>query len=352
MARVLVAALLAAVVCAGGACAEDAVPAVPAPGAATGGPSPVAPPPAATSASTDLGAFRLAADAVVDADTLRLESPRESVRVHGIDAEEVFHDERERREAEADFAAYAARKRGSGSFPVKFPTPAGEAAKAWAARFLEGVKVVRLESDEPGRDRDGYGRRLAHVFVPRGAGEVLFAEEVVRAGWSPYFVKYGRSLRYDARLTAAQEEARARRRGIWGDAVHHYPDYAERLAWWDSRAKQVDAWDRETREQPGRLDRIRLGVPAETARLASLVGKSVTLFASVDREDLEGDAPRVLLIDRPRKPFAVVVPDRAVWDALDHRGLLSRFVRVTGVLEERRGRHFVTLRSASDLSTR
>src|SRR5687768_14857975 len=185
--------------------------------AGDGVPAPIPPPPPAASlrlrSPNDLGAFRLTANAVVDGDTLRLEHPRENVRVHGLDAEEVFYDEAERAAAAADFAAYAAGKRGAFSSPVKFPTPAGEAAKAVAEAFLRGVKTVRLESDEVGRERDGFGRRLAHVLVEREGEGVLFAEELIRAGWSPYFVKYGRSLRYDARFVAAQAQARERKLG-------------------------------------------------------------------------------------------------------------------------------------------
>src|SRR5262249_50278837 len=158
----------------------------------------------------------------------RLEKPRENVRVQSVDAEEVFHEPAEREAATRDFAAYARSRRGLSKHPVKFGTPAGEAAKAWMVEVISGLRTVRLECEEQGRDRDGFGRRLVHVFVSRGGKEWNVGEELVRAGWSPYFTKYGRSERYDARFRAAQAEAKAQKRGIWGDAVAHYTDYDER----------------------------------------------------------------------------------------------------------------------------
>src|SRR5207248_4191012 len=128
----------------------------------------------------------------------------------------------------------------------------------------------------------GFGRRLAHVFVTKDGKAVLYAEALVRAGLSPYSVKYGRSRRFDAVLRAAQAEARGAKRGVWGDAVKHYPDYDERLAWWEERAKQVEAWDREFRGDVPAADHVRLGVPGETGRLLGRMGKRVTLFGSVE----------------------------------------------------------------------
>lgn len=350
-----------AVVAAGPARAADAPPAGPAaPTAGSPAPAPAAPA-APPRSALDLGVYRLASPAVVDADTIKVlvdpgasggEPRKESVRVCAVDAEEVFHDANDRRLAAEDFAAYAVGRRGASKTPVKFGTPAGEEAKAFATRFFAGVERVRLELEEPGRDRDGYGRLLAHVFVEKDGQERLFAEELVRAGWAPYFVKYGRSVRFDARFVAAQAEARAAHRGIWGASVAHYPDYEERLAWWEGRARQVDAWLADTKDPAVRADHVRLGDPADTARLQGMRGRRVVLFGSLDRVEEESSPARLLLVDAPRRPFAVLVPDAKVLAALDRDALASRFLRVTGTVTEARGRLVVTLEKAEDLSTR
>ncbi len=340
----------------GRARAGEPPPAPPAPLAAARAAAP------AVAADLLFGEFPLAERPVVDGDTIRLArpwtTPAASVRVHALDTEEVFHGDAQALAASrADFAEYAKARRGALRFPVKYPTQAGEEAKRFAERFFAGVAKVRLERDEAGRDLDGFGRVLAHVFATKDGKDVLYAEEAIRAGMSPYFVKYGRSRRFDARLAAAQAEARAGKRGIWGEGLPHYPDYDERLAWWEARAAQVDAWDRETLALAGKPEaetRVRLGVPAETARLdAALLGKRVTLFGSLRSEE-EDRTPRILqFVDAPpRSPFPVVVFDEVVWKALDHLAIASRFVRVSGRLSEYRGRPQIVLESAADLSTR
>ncbi|MFO0933513.1 MAG: thermonuclease family protein [Planctomycetota bacterium] len=355
--------LAAAAVAAGLAWGRGAVGDGPAPATP---PAPVAPPPAApppgpqpspptapdAASPLVLGTFRLAPTPVVDADTLKLDEPRESVRVLGVDAEEVFHKPEDREAAARDFAAYAKAMRGDAARPRKYGTPAGEAAKAFAQAWFAGVTEVRLELDEPGRDRDGFGRRLAHVFATKDGREQLFAEVLLRAGWAPYFVKYGRSPRFDARFKAAQAAARAEKLGIWSDGVAHYPDYDERLTWWEGRAAQVDAWAADVTGPTPPPNPIRLGVPAETARLATLLGQRVTLFASLDRLVTDREPRRMLFVDAPNRPFAVVVLDPKVWSALDLPAVEARFARVSGTVSEYRGRLQVVLEKAEDLSTR
>ncbi len=336
-------------------------PSVPAPPLPAPPPPPAVPAPGSTSAASVppgllLGKFTLPPDPVTDGDTIRLPAgaPAKSVRVACVDAEEVWHkgEEADRAAAEQDFDAYAKAKRGDAATPRKFGTPAGEAAKAFAEELFRGVTAVRLERDEPGRDFDGYGRVLAHVFLAKDGRDVLMGEALVRAGWSPYFVKYGRSRRFDARFEAAQAEARAARRGIWGDAVKHYPDYADRLVWWESRAKQVDAWREDVAKAKDSSTMIELGVPGETARLEGLLGRTVTVFGSLDHEITDRPPKRILLVDRPDAPFPVVVFDPKVWAAIDHPSVQAAFVRVTGVLTEFRGRPQIKIEDPSAISTR
>jgi endonuclease YncB( thermonuclease family) len=282
-----------------------------------------------------VGTYEAGPDTVIDGDTLRLPGGL-SVRVLGVDAEEVFHDEVSRRAAVADFPAYARAQRGDSPTPVKFATPEGEAAKAFVRAQVRGAPRFRLERDEAaGRDVDAFGRLLAHVFLLGPEAEVLLAEALVRAGHSPYFVKYGRCRRFDEALRAAEEEARAAPRGIWAEGGEaHYPDYPERVRWWARRAGQVDAW----RGAPAAPDRVTLGVPSESDRLASLAGKPVTVFGVVERMKTDG-TPRVLwLSDVKGRDLPVVFFARSPWAALDLGAVSSLFVSVRGTVTLYEGR--------------
>lgn len=85
----------------------------------------------------------------------------------------------------------------------------GEATRALAAMVED--KQVRLEPEKPGRlQRDKYGRWLAYVIVDGKNANV----EMVRLGWTPYVTTY-RSDRYEKELRAAEDEARAAKRGMW-----------------------------------------------------------------------------------------------------------------------------------------
>jgi len=342
-----------------------AAPVAPAPPLVPSSPAPPAPAPPSSATAPDpapardpllLGEFALGERAVIDGDTLRLPAGAlaRSVRVACVDAEEIWHEgeEADRAAALTDFDAYARAKRGASRTPVKFGTPAGEAAAAFARAFFSGLATMRLERDAPGRDFDGHGRLLAHVIVRREGKDVLFAEALVRAGLSPYFVKYGRSRRFDAALVAAQREARAAGRGIWGKDPRHYADYDERLAWWETRAKQVDAWrvDREKPENAATF--VELGVAADSARLSTLLGRTVTVFGSLDHVDAEGEPRRILLVDQPHRPFPLVVFDGRVWSGIDLAPIEASFVRVTGTLSEYRGRVQMKIEHPEAISTR
>lgn len=338
--------------------AGGVAPPPPAPASPGSPPSPASPPaprtpasaaPAAPADPLVVGAFDVTVASVVDGDTVRV--PGEgSVRVLGLDCEEVFHAERDRAAAAADFAAYARAKRGAGPLPVKFPTPAGEAARDFVRAAFAGVSRVRLERDEVGgHERDAFGRRLAHVLLLTAQGERNLALEVLRAGHSPYFVKYGRSRRFDAAFAAAQREAREARRGLWGaDGPAHYPDYEQRLAWWEERAQQVDAW----RAAPLSEERIELGTAGAAERLAARVGQEAVVFGALAREG-DGGPPYLLwLSDRRGADVPAVVFDAALWKALDHAALARRFVTLRGPVSRYRDRPQIEVTKVEQLSTR
>jgi micrococcal nuclease len=295
-----------------------------------------------------IGEFDLAPSPVVDADTLRV-AGRSNVRVLGLDAEEVLKSEADRRSARLDFDAYARARRGDSPLPVKFGTPAGDAARDFVRSLLAEVRRVRLERDAPGdREVDAYGRELAHVVLLGPGGDRLLAEAVIEAGHSPYFVKYGRSLRHDRRLRAAEARAREAGRGIWGaGGPAHYPDYPERRAWWEARAGQVDRW----RAEGPSAHRITLGIPTDSLRLAASVGRDVAVFGTLSRTKTEGWPKILWLADQPRRDFAVVVFDGDVWSAIDLAACERMFIRVEGRVTLYQGRPQIVLESAGQLRT-
>ena len=56
----------------------------------------------------------------------------------------------------------------------------------------------------PGEIRDRYDRYLAYVFAEIDGKWVNYNVECVRAGMSPYFMKYGYSQRFHADFVAEQ----------------------------------------------------------------------------------------------------------------------------------------------------
>jgi len=257
------------------------IPAVFAPGARA------EPPRTTDDADLRIGTYVVAKNGVVDGDTLRVEGRKRSLRLLSIDTEEMPRPGSMkpalRKLMRSDFAAYRARMEKGRPLPAKYPTPLGEAATAWARERLPPGTKVRLERDRPGQGADVYGRTLCHVWVLPDDGEPwLYNVEAVRAGLTPYTVKYGRSARFDAAFRTAQAEARAARRGIWDPERDHYPDYEERLAWWERRAKGLEALARLREKDPALVE---LGGRRAIRTLSDRVGKSVRAAGLVSEHD-------------------------------------------------------------------
>ncbi len=332
---------------------EPTAPAKPAPPAVKPPAPPTAKPPT-TADQTDplvFGRWPITPEQIVDGDTLRIPG-QPSVRVRAVDCEEVFRKEKERAAATKDFDAYAKAKRGEHPLPRKYGTPLGDAATTYLRELAAKATHVRLERDGiGGHELDTYDRRLAHIFLEFPEREVLVAEELIRLGYSPYFVKYGRSLRFDARLRKAEDEAREAERGVWGDGPPaHYPDYPERLRWWHQRAAQVDRWRAEA-DQP---DHITLGTVRAETRLVELVGKPAVVLGLLSRviDTKDGTKRIAFLGHRKKQGFPLVFFDKALFDGLDRGALDSRFVKVRGVITLYRGKPQMVVERAEQISTK
>ncbi len=266
---------------------------------------------------------------ITDGDTIHVDGLDSSLRLLGVDTEETFKSEGDRRAFEAGWAQYMAAKRGTGKRPAKYATPVGEDAKHYADQFFAGAGKVRIERDHPSEIRDRYKRYLAYVFVQKKGVWLNYNVESVRAGMGPYFAKYGQSRRFHDDFVKAQAEARAAKRGIWASGVMAYPDYDERLAWWDARGAFVAKFRAEGEGKPNYIDITHWDA---TRRLEELVGQEVHILGTVgDVRIGEGGPTRVTLSRQQFSDFPLVFFDLDVFTQSGIALWKSEYVWVTGV---------------------
>jgi len=80
-----------------------------------------------------------------------------------------------------------------------------------AMRALLHGRKLRLEYEKDGIPTTGnYGRLLVFLF----ADNINVNVEMVRLGWSKYYVKYGKG-RLEDQFRRAEKEARENKRGLW-----------------------------------------------------------------------------------------------------------------------------------------
>ena len=86
-----------------------------------------------------------------------------------------------------------------------------EARKALAG-LVEGRDVHLLFEEQGVRQRGNYGRLLAYLYT----GETNVNVELVRRGWSTFWTDFGEG-RFAEPFRAAEESAKAAKRGLWAD---------------------------------------------------------------------------------------------------------------------------------------
>lgn len=282
-----------------------------------------------------IGEFHLTK--VTDGDTIRVDGLESALRLVGLDAEETFKNEHDRRAAETDFNAYLVAKRGDSKHPVKAASPLGEAAKEFAKAFFKDHTRVRLERDDAREIRDRYDRYLAYVFIEKDGRWINYNVECVRAGMSPYFTKYGFSRRFHDDFVAAEAEAKAASRGIWDPALPHYPDYDERKVWWDARGEFIARYQRQIDADPSFVvlthwDSLR--------RLEDRVGKEVSLLATVGDIRLGDRGPTKVGLSRKMfGDFPLVFFDKDVFASSGIAAWKGEFVVVKGVVTSYQNKH-------------
>jgi endonuclease YncB( thermonuclease family) len=274
---------------------------------------------------------------VIDGDTIGVDGLDSSLRLIGLDCEETFKNESDRRAVEANWDAYIRSERGNSLRPVKSATPMGEQAKTFAKRFFDGVTTVRLERDDPRLIRDLYNRYLAVALVNRDGTWLNYNVEVVRAGMSPYFSKYGYSRRFHAEFLQAEREAKAARRGIWAPDAMAYRDYDERKAWWDARAEFIAQFDRAA---TGKNNHFVVSQWDILQRLEEFKGREVTLLGTVGSIRLGDRGPTLVMLSRRMyQDVPLVFFDKDVFVATGVEVWKGEWVAVTGVVTEYENKH-------------
>ncbi len=247
----------------------------------------------------EIGEFKMGR--VVDGDTIHVDGLDSSLRLLGVDTEETFKHDSERRAFDAGWEVYKKGVRGNAPRPVKFATPMGMTAKEWADNWFAGVEKVRLERDHPAEIRDRYNRYLAYVLANKNGTWLNYNVEAVRAGMGPYFPKYGQSRRYHKDFVQAEAEAKAAHRGIWAAGAQAYDDYPEREAWWGARGEFVAAWREEAEGNGGKPNFIDLTHWDALSTLESLVGKPVSILATVGDVQIGEKGPTRVTLSRAQK---------------------------------------------------
>ena len=279
-----------------------------------------------------LGTFRLAPNGVIDGDTIKVKGLDSSLRLLSIDTEETFKDEKDKRAYAKGFTSYMAAKKGDSKKPVKAATPLGEEAKVWAKDFFKDAEEIRLERDHPKSIKGRYGRYLTYVFVKKAGKWVHYNVEAVKAGMSPYFMKYGYSRRFHQEFEEAQNEARAKGLGIWNPKAESYKDYDKRLVWWNARAKFIDAFRKRSRQDSSY---ILMDYWDTEKTLMESIGKEVTLLGTVGSIKKKDSGFRRVLLSRKRgHDFPLIFFNKYVFDVSGIESQRGEFIQVKGIVSE------------------
>ncbi len=236
---------------------------------------------------------------VVDGDTVKVEigGKVESLRLTCLDTEESL---------------------AGSNKPV---TNAGKLASQWAKDFFgadaKGIpsretKIdIEFDTSDPVplsllKHRDNYGRLLCYAHK----GKQNFAVIAVQEGWSPYFVKYGRSRLYHAELLQAEAVAQSQRLVIWNPATNANGarrNYDTLIPWWHLRDGVVEDYRRFGMEAGVRSVRLDYDDLVEAARTESMMTVLCDLQQGINQWTGNG---ALIYAGSPQQKFNLWIPDR------------------------------------------
>lgn len=280
---------------------------------------------------------------VVDGDTIKvsINGKIESLRLICVDTEESHS---------------------GGSKPV---TAAGKAASEMAKKYFStadgGLTQVDIEFDTHDpieialeKHRDNYDRLLCYVYK----GEENYNLKLIAEGWSPYFVKYGRSRLYHRQMTEAEAAAKAYNLVIWNpntNAKVPSRNYANLLPWWSMRASIVEEF--RLSGATAVAFSVRLDYPKILA--ASETAKSITIFCDLQAGIHKWIGNNALIyagsIDRkldlwiPDAETETMAPLKRLIDKR-YAGQGRGYVYISGKVEQYKGKPQIVLRDINQLS--
>jgi endonuclease YncB( thermonuclease family) len=303
-----------------------------------------------TDSALIIGNFRISK--VTDGDTFRFENLDRPTRLLAIDTEETFKTadaEQKINEIAENWEQYYKSERGDNKKPVKADSPFGYEAWKWAEEFSKNVDYVRLEKEADDRSVDIFGRYLVYMIaVMKDGSEINYNIECVRLGYSPYFNKYGNSTRFHAEFIEAQNFAKENKLGIWDPAKKHYPDYEERIQWWDERAKQLNDFDLKYSDDEVYFN---LASDIDYADLKNFIGKEIIVFGSIGNV-LTQKYPYILRIPHTKEEnFDIIIHEEnsGLLGELDIETLKEYYVYVKGTLEVYKDNYQIVLRNKDNL---
>jgi len=146
-------------------------------------------------ASFDLAPNFGTVERVVDGDTLKL-TDGSTIRLLGPDTPEICH------------------HTSSGSLRDVncVEEPGGLAAKKFVEDLLTGEEIVFVGDDSIG-SRDVFGRLLRYVYLQ----DRFVNMELIAEGYAPLYDHLQKKTRFYDDFTEAEESARVKKKGVWGD---------------------------------------------------------------------------------------------------------------------------------------
>lgn len=288
---------------------------------------------------------------IVDGDTFKFVNLDKSTRLMCIDTEETFKskDARERSEEIAsDWLNYYKENQKGSNHPIKLDSPFGYDTWQWTKEFMADADSVRLEKDDNLRGIDVYNRYLVYVITYKKGKEVNYNLECVRTGHSPYFNKYGNSKRFHKEFVEAQEYAKKNKLGIWNSKTKCYPDYNDRVRWWNKRAEQIDNFASKYIN-----DNKYVNFLSDDGfdKLKDYVNTEVIIFASIG-EIFNSKFPYLIRFSQSRTKSVdlVVFEDKAdLFNEINIDDFKSFYIYVKGKLELYKGRYKITFKNKNQI---
>ncbi|MCC3408300.1 MAG: thermonuclease family protein [Microcoleus sp. PH2017_10_PVI_O_A] len=280
---------------------------------------------------------------VVDGDTVKvaLNGKTESLRLICVDTEESYSNT---------------------SKPV---TAAGKAASEMAKKYFATADGklplidIEFDTDDPveialSKHRDNYGRLLCYVHKD---GE-NYNLKLIKEGWSPYFMKYGRSRLYHRQMTEAESAAKAYNLMIWNpitNAKIPSRNYANLLPWWSMRGSIVEEF-RLSEARGGALS-VRLHYPKILA--ASEKAKSITIFCDLQagiNKWIGGNA--LIYAGSVYHKLDLWIPDAETYEMAPLKRLIEKryagqgrgYVYISGQVEQYKSKPQIILKNIKQLS--